>query len=55
MTDGYCHLSFNIWETKHATKNLTTDITVTLKVLMDKTKKKYIAVCNKQFFNGTID
>ena len=42
MTDGWCHLSFSISETKHATKNLTTDITTTSKVLIDKPKKKYI-------------
>ena len=44
MADGKCHLSFNILKTKHATKYLTTDITITSKVLMDKPKKKYTAI-----------
>ena len=44
MADGQCHLSFNILETKEATKNLTTDITITSKALMDQPEKKYIAI-----------
>ena len=36
MADCSCHLSFNVSETKRATKNLATDITVTSKVLIDK-------------------
>ena len=38
------NLSFNISETEHATKKLTTDITITPKVLMDKPIRKYIAI-----------
>ena len=41
MPDGLCHLSFNISETKHAMKKLATNIVITSKVLIDKTK--YIA------------
>ena len=37
-------LSFNISETKHVIKKLTTEVTVTLKVLINKPVKKYIAV-----------
>ena len=44
MADGKCYLSFNILETKEATKNLTTDITITSKALMDQPEKKYIAI-----------
>ena len=44
MAYDSCHLSFNIWETKLVIKNLTTNITTNLKVLMDKSKEKYIAI-----------
>ena len=35
MADGECRLSIEILETKEATKSLTTDITITLNVLME--------------------
>ena len=35
VTDGKCHLSFNILETKHAIKSLLKDITITSKALID--------------------
>ena len=44
MADGLRHLSFNILETRHVTNNLTKDITITLKILIEKPKEKYIAV-----------
>ena len=44
MADGYCHLSLTILETRHVTKNLTTEITIALKILIEKPKRKYIAV-----------
>ena len=44
MAYSLCHLSFNISETEHATKKLTTDIAITPKVLIDKPKKKYIVI-----------
>ena len=34
ITDGQCPLSFSISKTKHAFKNLTTDITITSKILI---------------------
>ena len=37
-------LPFNISETKHVIKKLTTDIIVTSKVLIDKSERKYIAI-----------
>ena len=37
-------LSFNISEIKHVIKKLTTDVTVTLKVLINKPVKNYVAV-----------
>ena len=37
-------LSFNISKIKHVIKKLTTDITLTSKVLIDKLKQKYIAI-----------
>ena len=36
-------LSFNISETRHATKNLTTDITITSKVFIDKPKRNILS------------
>ena len=39
MAEGQCHLSFNILETRHVTKNLTTDITIALKILIEKPKR----------------
>ena len=39
MADTLCHLFFNISETDHATKKITADIAISLKVLMDKQKK----------------
>ena len=36
-------LSFNISETKHVIKKLTTDIIITYKVLIDKSKRKCTA------------
>ena len=44
MADDCCHLSFNHSETRHVTKNLTTDITIALKILIEKLKRKYIAI-----------
>ena len=38
---------FQYSETKHATKNSTTDIAITLKVLIDEPKRKYIAISFK--------
>ena len=35
FTDGWCNLSFNVSETKHVTQNLTADISITSKVLID--------------------
>ena len=35
-------MSFNISETEHTTKKLTTDIAITLKVLMDKSKRNIL-------------
>ena len=37
-------LPFNISETKHVIKKLTTDVIVTSKVLVDKSKRKHIAI-----------
>ena len=42
MADGQCHLSFNISETRHVTQNLITDITIALKILIEKPRRKYI-------------
>ena len=37
-------LSFNVSETKHVIKNLTTDIIVTLKVPIDDSQLKYFTI-----------
>ena len=37
-------LSFNISETNNGIQNLTKDVTVTSKVLIDKPRKKHIAI-----------
>ena len=42
MADDKCHLSFNILETKEATKNLTADVTITSKALMDYQKRNIL-------------
>ena len=42
MADGKCHLSFNVSETKHVTKNLATDITNAFKILIEKPRGKHI-------------
>ena len=46
IQDGgwFVSLPFNISETKHVNKKLTTDIIVTSKVLVDKSKRKHIAI-----------
>ena len=46
-------LSVNISETSHVFKNLTTDITVTYKVLIDKLKRMYCHIITRttQYFN----
>ena len=44
MADGQRHLSFNISETKYGTIHLATDIAITSKGLVDRPKKKYIAI-----------
>ena len=46
-------LSFNISETKHVIKKLTSNITVTSKLVIDKSKRKYIA--SRQFSNTFIN
>ena len=47
MVDDSCHLSFNTSQAKRVTKNLTTDITITSKVLINKPKRKYVAISFK--------
>ena len=42
MAAGYYHLSYNISETMHATKYLTTDIAITSKVLIRISQKRNI-------------
>ena len=51
MADGWClrfSLLFNISETKHISKSITTVITVTSKVLLDKPIRKYIAISHRK-------
>ena len=49
MADGQRHLSFNISETKYGTIHLATDIAITSKGLVDRPKKKYIAISLQRF------
>ena len=44
MADGWCHLLFNISETQYVSKKLTTVVTITSKVFINKGIKKYIAI-----------
>ena len=53
MVDEYClclSLPFSISETKHVIKKLTTHVSVTLEVLINKSIKKYIAVALQDLF-----
>ena len=44
IAHGWCQSLFDISEIKHVTKNLTTDITITSKVFMNKPKEKYTVI-----------
>ena len=44
MADSLRYLSFNISETKYGTIHLATDFAITSKGLVDRPKKKYIAI-----------
>ena len=48
MADGQRHLSFNISEAKYGTIHLATDIAITSKGLVNRPKKKYIAISFKR-------
>ena len=51
MADDWCYLSFNISETRHVTKNLTTDITIALKILIKNPKENILLPCPYYYGN----